>query len=45
MPEELPQRLPPRREVDHQIELVPGAKPPAMTLYRIVPPELEDLRK
>ena len=45
MPAELPQRLPPRREVDHQIELVPGAKPPAMTPYRMAPPELEELRK
>ncbi|XP_015168928.1 uncharacterized protein K02A2.6-like [Solanum tuberosum] len=45
MPEELPQWLPPRREVDHQIELVPGAKPPAMTPYRMAPPELEELRK
>nr|XP_004231658.1 uncharacterized protein LOC101251732 [Solanum lycopersicum] len=45
MPTELPQRLPPRREVDHQIELVPGAKPPAMTPYHMAPPELEELRK
>ncbi|KAM3344010.1 hypothetical protein P3S68_026101 [Capsicum galapagoense] len=45
MPEELPKRLPPRREVDHEIELVPGAKPPAMTPYRMSPPELEELRK
>ena len=45
MPTELPQRLPPRREVDHQIELVPEAKPPAMTPYRMAPPELEELRK
>uniref|UniRef100_A0A3Q7EW15 CCHC-type domain-containing protein n=1 Tax=Solanum lycopersicum TaxID=4081 RepID=A0A3Q7EW15_SOLLC len=45
MPTELPQRLPPRREVDHQIELVPGAKTPAMTPYRKAPPELEELRK
>ncbi|KAH0693436.1 hypothetical protein KY285_020533 [Solanum tuberosum] len=45
MPEELPQRLPPQREVDHKIELVPGAKPHAMTPYRMTPPELEELRK
>ena len=45
MPEELSQRLPPRREVDHQIELVPRAKRPAMTPYRMAPPELEELRK
>lgn len=30
MPQELPKKLPPRREVDHEIELEPGAKPPAI---------------
>uniref|UniRef100_A0A1U7VVG0 Uncharacterized protein LOC104217768 n=1 Tax=Nicotiana sylvestris TaxID=4096 RepID=A0A1U7VVG0_NICSY len=45
MPEELPKCLPLRREVDHQIELIPGAKPPAMGPYRMAPPELEELRK
>lgn len=28
MPKELPKKLPPRREVDHRIELEPNAKPP-----------------
>lgn len=28
MPPELPRKLPPRRAVDHKIELVPGAVPP-----------------
>ncbi|XP_055814138.1 uncharacterized protein LOC129883521 [Solanum dulcamara] len=45
MPEELPQRLPPQREVDHQIELILGAKPPAMSPYRMAPPELAELRR
>ncbi|GKV41043.1 hypothetical protein SLEP1_g48622 [Rubroshorea leprosula] len=45
MPPELPKKLPPRREVDHAIELEPGSKPPAMGLYRMAPPELEELRK
>ncbi|XP_012852904.1 PREDICTED: uncharacterized protein LOC105972488 [Erythranthe guttata] len=31
MPPTLPDKLPPRREVDHAIELEPGAKPPAMS--------------
>lgn len=31
MPEFVPHRLPPRREVDHQIEVEPGAKPPAFS--------------
>lgn len=45
MPTELPNKLPPRREVDHEIELEQGAKPPAMAAYRMAPPELEELRK
>ncbi|XP_070013594.1 uncharacterized protein [Nicotiana sylvestris] len=45
MPEEFPKHLPPRREVDHKIELEPGAKPPAFAPYRMAPPKLEELRK
>ncbi|KAE8661278.1 hypothetical protein F3Y22_tig00116012pilonHSYRG00001 [Hibiscus syriacus] len=45
MPPELPNKLPPRREVDHKIELEPGAKPPALAPYRMAPPELEELRR
>ncbi|XP_070011264.1 uncharacterized protein [Nicotiana sylvestris] len=45
MPEELPKQLPPRREVDHKIELEPGAKPPAFAPYRMASPELEELKK
>ncbi|CAN6676628.1 unnamed protein product [Malus baccata var. baccata] len=45
MPKELPKKLPPRREVDHAIELEPGAKPPSKSPYRMLPPELEELRK
>ncbi|KAK0606499.1 hypothetical protein LWI29_038387 [Acer saccharum] len=44
MPQELPKKLPPRREVDHQIELELDAKPSAMAPYRMAPPELEELR-
>jgi hypothetical protein len=29
MPTELPNELPPRREIDHKIELVPGSTPPS----------------
>lgn len=43
MPPELLKRLPPQHEVDHQIELEPGAKPPAKAPYRMSPPELEEL--
>ncbi|KAL3739200.1 hypothetical protein ACJRO7_020581 [Eucalyptus globulus] len=45
MPSELPKKLPPKREVDHRIELVPDARPPAMAPYRMTPPELEELRR
>ncbi|XP_031106210.1 uncharacterized protein LOC116010851 [Ipomoea triloba] len=45
MPERLPKELPPRREVDHTIELEPGAKPPARAPYRMSPNELEELRR
>ncbi|KAJ7957087.1 Retrotransposon protein, putative, Ty3-gypsy subclass, partial [Quillaja saponaria] len=45
MPDKLPQTLPPRRGIDHEIELVPGIKPPAKAPYRMAPPELAELRK
>ena len=43
MPPELPKKLPHRREVDHKIELEPGAKPLTMTPYWMAPLELEEL--
>ncbi|KAL4013262.1 hypothetical protein IC575_025424 [Cucumis melo] len=45
MPDSLPKSLPPRRMIDHEIELVPGAKPPVKNAYRMAPPELAELRK
>ncbi|KAK9113309.1 hypothetical protein Syun_020106 [Stephania yunnanensis] len=45
MPAELPKELPPQRVIDHEIELVPGSRPPAQAPYRIAPKELEELRK
>ncbi|KAI3451450.1 hypothetical protein Pfo_008115 [Paulownia fortunei] len=45
MPDELPRKLPPKRAVDHEIELVPGTKPPARAPYRMSHPELVELRK
>ncbi|PKI78958.1 hypothetical protein CRG98_000599 [Punica granatum] len=42
---ELPKKLPPKREVDHRIELVLDAKPPAMAPYRMAPSELAELRR
>lgn len=45
MPKELPKTLPPRRNVDHKIELEPGAKAPSQAPYRMAPAELAELRK
>ncbi|KAL0340045.1 UNVERIFIED_CONTAM: hypothetical protein Sradi_4521300 [Sesamum radiatum] len=45
MPDELPRKLSPNRAVDHEIELVPGTKPPARAPYRMSQPELVELRK
>ena len=45
MPDQLSKTLPLRREIDHQTELVPGAKLPARVPYRITPPKLVEVRK
>lgn len=45
MPVELPKSLPPRRAIDHKIELEPGAVVPAKAPYRMSPSELVELRK
>ena len=45
MPSELPKDLPPQRPIDHKIELLPGAKPPAQVPYRMALAELLELRK
>lgn len=45
MGEDYQRHLPPRREVDHNIELDPGVKPPTYSLYCTDRTELEDLRK
>ena len=42
-PDELP-GLPPQRVVDFSIELHPGTSPISMTLHRMVPVELQELR-
>ncbi|KAL5580325.1 hypothetical protein UlMin_012767 [Ulmus minor] len=45
MLDQLPKSLPLRRAVDHEIELLPGSKPPTKSPYRMAPPELEEFRK
>jgi hypothetical protein len=44
-PDALPPGLPPAREVDHAIELEPGALPPSRPTYRMSFQELEELEK
>ena len=43
-PDELPAGLPPSREVDHRIELTPGAVPPSRPTYRLSASELVELK-
>ena len=44
-PKDLPVGLPPAREVDHRIDLVPGSEPPHRAPYRMSPQGLDELRK
>ena len=41
---ELPDSLPPEREVDHKIEVVPGSQPPSKAPYRLNQRELKELK-
>lgn len=41
----LPKRLPPQRDVDHEIELGPGTKPPFLPIYHLSPRELEEVKE
>jgi hypothetical protein len=44
-PEALPPGLPPPREVDHKIELVPGAQPQSRPTFRLSATELAELKQ
>jgi hypothetical protein len=44
MPKELPDELPPRRQVYHAIEVILGMAPPAKAPYRMSHEELKDLK-
>ena len=44
-PSSLPPGLPPSREVDHRIELIPNSIPPSRGMIRLSPPLLDELKK
>jgi hypothetical protein len=44
-PPDLPRCLPPERDVDHRIELIPGSTPPCLATYRMSPTELDELKR
>jgi hypothetical protein len=44
MPEELPDEFPPKRQIDHAIEVMPRVAPPAKALYRMNHEELRELK-
>jgi transposase InsO family protein len=44
-PSQLPHQLPPRREVDHRIELTQCTAPTLRAVYRMSPSELTELKK
>ena len=45
MPPKLPKNLPPRRDIDHKIKLMPRTVAPTQAPYRMAPKELTELRK
>jgi len=44
-PEELPAQLPPKRAVDHRIDLESGISPPFKPTYRLSAPEQDELKR
>jgi hypothetical protein len=44
-PDDLPVGSPPKRDIDHKIEITPGSTPPVRAPYRMSVPELDELKK
>ena len=44
-PKDLPEGLPSQHQLDHKIELAPGAKPPHRAPYRMSPQGLDELKR
>ena len=44
-PDDLPRQPPPHRDVDHQIELIPGSSPPSQPTYPLSYAEMDELKK
>jgi RNase H-like domain found in reverse transcriptase/Reverse transcriptase (RNA-dependent DNA polymerase)/Integrase zinc binding domain/Chromo (CHRromatin Organisation MOdifier) domain/Retroviral aspartyl protease len=44
-PSQLPDGLPPKRDVDHRIDIIPGSAPTSRATYRLAPSELDELKK
>jgi len=44
-PTTLPEKLPPKRAIDHTIDLVPGTEPPTRPIYKMSYTELDELKK
>ena len=43
--DDLPNTLPPRRDISHQIDFIPGANLPNKAAYRLTPQDNEEVRR